>query len=99
MRGLDVARVQLFFSFSHDGIEYPCALVHWFSREGDLPSVNTGMWVVSLFRYLAPNVSQGLFLSQIHLIILLVSMSTNTWITMHLRSPSNYLFFFLPLFV
>jgi hypothetical protein len=46
MRGLDVARMQLFFSFSHDGIEYPCALVHWFSHVGDLPDVDTGMWVV-----------------------------------------------------
>ena len=32
MKGLNVARVKLFFSFSHDGIDYPCALVHWFSR-------------------------------------------------------------------
>ncbi|KAF8528622.1 hypothetical protein JB92DRAFT_3081421 [Gautieria morchelliformis] len=32
MHGLDIARVQLFFSFSHDGVQYPCALVHWFSR-------------------------------------------------------------------
>ena len=46
MRGLSVARVQLFFLFSHDGIEYPCALVHWFTRVGDLPDVDTGMWVV-----------------------------------------------------
>ena len=46
MRGLDVARVKLFFSFSHDGIDYPCALVHWFSRVGDLPDADTGMWVV-----------------------------------------------------
>ena len=46
MRGLDVVRVYLFFSFSHDGIEYPCALVHWFSRVGDLPDADTGMWVV-----------------------------------------------------
>ena len=46
MKGLDVARVHLFFSFSHDGIEYPCALVHWFSLVGDLPDVDTGMWVV-----------------------------------------------------
>lgn len=46
MKGLDVARVQLFFSFSHDGIEYPCALVRWFSHVDDLPDVDTGMWVV-----------------------------------------------------
>jgi hypothetical protein len=46
MRGLEVARVRLFFSFSHDCVEYPCALVHWFSRVGDLPDDHTGMWVV-----------------------------------------------------
>jgi hypothetical protein len=46
MRGLDVARVQLFFSFSHDGVVYPCALVHWFSRVGDSPDDHMGMWVV-----------------------------------------------------
>jgi len=46
MKGLDIARVRLFFSFSHDGIEYPCALVHWFSRVGDLPDDHTGMWIV-----------------------------------------------------
>ena len=38
--------MQLFFLFSHDGVEYPCALVHWFSHVGDLPDDCTGMWVV-----------------------------------------------------
>ena len=46
MRGLDVARVQLFFSFYYHGVEYPCALVHWFSRVGDSPDEHTDMWVV-----------------------------------------------------
>ncbi|KAF8462345.1 hypothetical protein JB92DRAFT_3136774 [Gautieria morchelliformis] len=46
MRGLDIARVRLFFSFSHDGVQYPCALVHWFSRLGDSPNDNTGLWIV-----------------------------------------------------
>lgn len=46
MRGLDVARVRLFFSFSLEGVQYPCALVHWFSRVGDSPDDKTGMWVV-----------------------------------------------------
>jgi hypothetical protein len=44
MQGLEVARVRLFFSFSHEGVEYPCALVHWFSRAG--LGDNTGMWIV-----------------------------------------------------
>jgi hypothetical protein len=46
MRGLDVARVRLFFSFSYMGVQYPCALVRWFSRVGDSPNDNTGMWIV-----------------------------------------------------
>ena len=46
MRGLEIARMHLFFSFSHDNVEYPCALVHWFQRVGDSPDDSTGMWVV-----------------------------------------------------
>ena len=46
MRGLSIARVRLFFSFSFGGSKYPCALVHWFSSVGDLPDDLTGMWVV-----------------------------------------------------
>ena len=37
--------MQLFFSFTHDNVEYPCALVHWFSHVGDSDNC-TGMWVV-----------------------------------------------------
>jgi hypothetical protein len=32
MRGLDVARVRLFFSIKFQNIMYPCALVHWYSH-------------------------------------------------------------------
>ena len=46
MCGLDVARVQLFFSFSHGGVHYPCVLVRWLSRVGYSSDENTGMWVV-----------------------------------------------------
>lgn len=46
MRGLDVARVRLFFSFRFRGKFYPCALVHWYSRIGDSPDEDTGMWRV-----------------------------------------------------
>lgn len=45
-RGLDVARIFLLFSFTHDDVDYPCALVHWFSKEGDAPDEDTGMWIV-----------------------------------------------------
>lgn len=46
MQGLDIARVHLFFSFKYRDIFYPCALIHWYSRNGDEPDEDTGMWVV-----------------------------------------------------
>jgi hypothetical protein len=46
MRGLDVARIRLFFSLNFEDVSYPCALVHWFSRIGDGPDEDTGMWMV-----------------------------------------------------
>ena len=46
MQGLDVACVQLFFSFSYDGVEYLCALVHWFSHVGDSSDDHVGIWVI-----------------------------------------------------
>ena len=45
MKGLLIARVHLFFRFSYDGIDYPCALVHWFSTS-DRADPDTGMWTV-----------------------------------------------------
>lgn len=45
-RGLHAARVFLFFSFKFQGVEYPCALVHWFTPVGDNPCPLTGMWIV-----------------------------------------------------
>ncbi|THG97315.1 hypothetical protein EW026_g4652 [Hermanssonia centrifuga] len=45
-RGLHAARIRLFMSFSCNDIEYPCALVRWFSPVGDEPDDLTGMWIV-----------------------------------------------------
>ncbi|ETW83142.1 hypothetical protein HETIRDRAFT_417135 [Heterobasidion irregulare TC 32-1] len=45
-RGLHAARVVIFFSFKHQQITYPCALVEWFVPVGDKPCSNTGMWIV-----------------------------------------------------
>ncbi|KAL1732578.1 hypothetical protein EV714DRAFT_206250 [Schizophyllum commune] len=45
-RGLHAARVMLFFSFKHDNILYPCALVRWYSPLGDAPCPDTGLWMV-----------------------------------------------------
>jgi hypothetical protein len=46
MRGLHVARVQFFFSFTHNRIVYPCAFVEWFVPIGNAPCEDTGMWMV-----------------------------------------------------
>lgn len=44
--GLHAARVLLFFSFSHLGVIYPCALVSWFTPLGTEPCEDTCMWIV-----------------------------------------------------
>lgn len=46
MRGLHVARVRLFFSFKHEGVTFPCALIEWFEPIGTCVDELTGMWVV-----------------------------------------------------
>ncbi|PSR76461.1 hypothetical protein PHLCEN_2v8436 [Hermanssonia centrifuga] len=45
-RGLHAARVRMFFSFECGGVEYPCALIHWYSPVADEPDDLTGLWVV-----------------------------------------------------
>lgn len=45
-QGLHAARVRLFFSFVFDHVEYPCALVQWFSAVAEQPDALTGMWIV-----------------------------------------------------
>lgn len=45
MGGLLVARVLRFFSFFHEDVRYPCALVNWFMPDEERDFV-TGMWVV-----------------------------------------------------
>ncbi|KAJ7265198.1 hypothetical protein C8J57DRAFT_1436196 [Mycena rebaudengoi] len=45
-RGMSVVRVKLLFSFTYDGVDYPCALVEWFKKVGRSPDTETGMWVV-----------------------------------------------------
>jgi hypothetical protein len=46
MLGFDIGRVRLFFSFIHEGIEYPCALINWYDRVSNSPDKDTGMWIV-----------------------------------------------------
>ena len=45
-RGFEIARVLLFFSFKHNVVDYPCALVQWFSFVGTEPDEDTGFWKV-----------------------------------------------------
>ncbi|KAJ7732416.1 hypothetical protein B0H16DRAFT_1665174 [Mycena metata] len=45
-RGLHATRVHLFCRFKFRGIDYLCALMHWFSAHGDEPCPDTGMWIV-----------------------------------------------------
>ena len=42
--GLEVACAHLFFSFTLNGVTYPCALVHLFSHMTDMPNDITGMY-------------------------------------------------------
>ena len=46
IQGLEVAHAHLVFSFTLDGVKYPCMLVLWFSQMTDMLSDVTGMYVV-----------------------------------------------------
>jgi len=46
MRGLDIARVHLFFSFEVGDDLFSCALIHQFSKSFDNPDPDNGMWIV-----------------------------------------------------
>lgn len=43
---LDITHVSLLFSFTFQGIVYPCALVHWFQCVGEAANKDTSTWVV-----------------------------------------------------
>ena len=45
VRGLDVARVYLFFSFTLGEEEFECALVHEFCKSFTDPDPDNGLWV------------------------------------------------------
>ncbi|KAK0460894.1 uncharacterized protein EV420DRAFT_1619442 [Desarmillaria tabescens] len=60
--GMSVVRILLFFSFVHEGVTYPCALVQWFKKHGQHADKKTGLWIVK------PEVAQGRpVISVIHL--------------------------------
>lgn len=68
--GLFVARVRLFFSFKHNGIKYPCALIHWFSTVGETPDEDTGLWMVEP-DFIGYGVNRRPFMEVVHLDVLL----------------------------
>ncbi|KIK79662.1 hypothetical protein PAXRUDRAFT_160767 [Paxillus rubicundulus Ve08.2h10] len=46
-KGMHIACLLLLFSIKTiNNMQYPCALVHWFSTVGDEPCRETGMWIV-----------------------------------------------------
>ncbi|KAG1902517.1 uncharacterized protein F5891DRAFT_1127522 [Suillus fuscotomentosus] len=47
MGGMEIACVMCFFSFTFNGVSYPCAVVHWFDKASDRPDQDTGMWIVT----------------------------------------------------
>lgn len=46
MRGLDVIRIFLFFSFTYESVTYPCAFVRWYTLLNEEPDEDTGMWMI-----------------------------------------------------
>jgi len=46
MRGLDVGRIHLLFSFEAGDEVFSCALIHHFCKSFDDPDPDNGMWIV-----------------------------------------------------
>ncbi|KAG1799570.1 uncharacterized protein BJ212DRAFT_1288039, partial [Suillus subaureus] len=44
--GMEIAHVMYSFSFTFEAVLYPCAVVHWFAKDGNRPDEDTRMWVV-----------------------------------------------------
>ncbi|KAF5330759.1 hypothetical protein D9619_005328 [Psilocybe cf. subviscida] len=64
-RGMSVVRTQLLFSFSHEGEDYPCALVEWYKKIGRGPEASSGMWQVT--EELLPGRNGGRLTTVVHL--------------------------------
>ena len=60
-----VGRVYLFFSFVYEGVDYHCALVHWFTLVGDSVHEETGQWVVEP-KFLGDHHNHCKYLAVIH---------------------------------
>lgn len=50
MKGMLVARVNLFFSFQYRHTDFQCALVNWYVHTDDKPDEDTGMWIMEVER-------------------------------------------------
>lgn len=64
-RGMSVVRTRLLFSFSHEGEDYPCALVEWYKKIGRGPEASSGMWQVT--EELLPGRNGGRLTTVVHL--------------------------------
>ena len=85
MAGLNVAQVRLFFSFSVDGIQYSCALIHWFTQVSDGPDETTGMWIIQPddIVYGAPTaavIHLDMVLCTAHLLLVFSKDSVSKWL-------------------
>ena len=47
MRGLEIAHIWQFYSFTFKGVKYPCALISWYDHVADEPDEDMRMWIVS----------------------------------------------------
>ncbi|KAG1720890.1 hypothetical protein EDB19DRAFT_1962911 [Suillus lakei] len=54
MGGMDIAHVMCFFTFTFEGISYPCAVVRWFDKADNGPDEDTGMWIVKPLTHAIP---------------------------------------------
>lgn len=45
---MSVVRILLLFSFIHEGITYPSALVQWFKKQARHLDKTMGLWIIKL---------------------------------------------------
>ncbi|KAG6825644.1 hypothetical protein H0H92_002967 [Tricholoma furcatifolium] len=99
LQGLHIARVFLLFSFTHNGVLYPCAFIHWFSICGDTPCDETGLWMVEPDYYRGKPVLDVVHLDTIFRAAHLIGVSDATYIPKRGFSSANSLDSFKTFFV
>ncbi|KIK35056.1 hypothetical protein CY34DRAFT_17283 [Suillus luteus UH-Slu-Lm8-n1] len=91
MRGMSVARVLTFFSFTYRTETYPSTVVRWFDTLGDSPDEDTGMWVVRPAHHAnhAPNISI-IHIDSIYRAAHLIPVYGNQFVSLNLRHYQTY---------